>query len=139
MGVLMVKKPVHLVVKMDIVFEQVKNVLSIGNFERNLLLKKPTDCGKSNRFELWIDGLWLLGMVIDILCWWWRCLFQICMGYILLIISFWVYVDYIIRFILVVGWGIIIVIIIGFKKVLYVCMFVWLVWKGFVPFVHDSN
>ena len=51
-------------------------------------------------------------------------LISICMGYILLIISFWVYVDYIIQFILVVGWGIIIVIIIGFKKVLYVCMFV---------------
>ena len=51
-------------------------------------------------------------------------LISICMGYILLIISFWVYVDYIIRFILVVGSGIIIVIIIGFKKVLYVCMFV---------------
>ena len=45
----MVIKSVRLVVKMDIVLEQVENVRSIGNVERKLLLKGSTDYGESNR------------------------------------------------------------------------------------------
>jgi len=98
----MVIKSVRLVVKMDIVLEQVENVRSIGNVERKLLLKGSTDYGESNRIESnrisdclirttgkgllkrdygFSDGYFYILMV--------KCLQYFVWGWMLLFISFW--------------------------------------------------